>query len=816
MITRLVAIVLAALHCATLSVAQSCSAPLTLRLGANEFLQSASISPVNTVFTGIAPGRNADILGRASPVDLIQDLAVSVVRGWLVIQVKVQANTNLNQTALIASLSYNGRQLPRSTTGVQDTRWKWIATHTPPTVNGTTVDSYLYDDSSWLPADQTMVPQNPPVANFEGRNYGDFVSANGNTNSSPVLAWTCLYRGNNNTWIAVRRDQNDQVECMSENATSCVSFVQKAACLSAVDAMPARFGKPASCSTLYNATTGAGDWCASVRTIVRPWNQTAQWARAFPGAAQITYRMAINLMNVTSEPDCSTATAAAMDVVQLRRAVTPTKFQGSLHSNWLGRESATNRLLTIRLNTDDLLQVFIGPYGMPGSWVSNHASELNLWVDPSADLLIAIRVWNSGGGNRWLSGSVQLDGVPIAMLDGTNGGLPWRAKGTDGPGPPRNDWMDFGLDDSDWVDLNGLAGCSLAPSWISSYTSLTQRCQANSYWLDSSCTNQNTPKFSNDYMFVRLKIPMRTKGANLLVHPCACPANSSCDGVTFQCESGFYPTGRAVCSPCPQGSIKLTRGNQACVTCPSDAVCYTAASLLCGKGTYQNGTACPVCPTGYYKIGAGNEECAVCPVGARCSASALLACKPGYQWDQVQCNPCPTGTYKADDGFHSCLACPDNANCTTVYDYVCTSGFVKQDGQCIPIFDSSRAVPTTTTTITTTAMASTVTPDIVEVVVAVDSPTSLVPSSTPTEQVTAPAGGDSSQRFFRDNFVAVVVAAALLVSTVLVVVLSIAVTRRAVYRRSMLKKLQLSSQNQLLSANVSTNALPMNLIMATG
>ena len=772
-------------------VAQTCPGALVVRFAAFENFKLYNYGGYNLNSFGAGRGGGNYLISMQQD-DMIQDQIITIGRSEQVIAFQVFSSAaNINLTSLIASVSFDGRAVPRSTTGSPDTRWKYT---TVPPIDSQWAFNAKFNDSTWLTADHTTISPTARTVTRQGLNFVNQVSANGNTNPRVYNAWSCIYRADN-TFVAARLSEVNDVQCMSTDEVACVPFATKNDCLAAVDRTPANANKVVSCTTSggYSIPT---NWCNIGRMTLRPWNQTAQWVRPATAATSVWFRIVIDLTALASEPPCFLS-----NDLRTRRLANPGQQMTTLNVN---SNDGKKGLLTIRANADDFFVVSIGQYSLPCPY-GLRPGEYNIWVDYAADILITILSFNTGG-PRWFTGSVMLDGIPVAMTDGR--GLPWKSILTDGgPGPaPQSDWNQLTVDDSAWFDM-GQKGVQYGSADLFSYSiyvSPSQQCQPNAYWLDAL-----TPPSGRigDTMWTRLVIPVKSQDPNTLIHPCACPENSRCTGAIFQCNPGFNQSSRTTCAPCPSGTFKLDYGSKACTACPAGATC-TSTTLLCGTGTYQDGSNCPRCPDGSFKIGSGNDMCAPCPVGSRCTASALTTCTSGYTYVDSVCQPCPAKTFKSDDGFGKCTTCPKNATCTTV-DFVCDTGFIKQDGACILIV-IPRTVDTTVVAVTTAApvTSTTVAP------ITTSNPTvSNNPdvTSTPTA---APAGKEEPfVTLLKDNMTLIIVIG----SCVLLLITSIVVmhlrARNALKKQ--LKQQQDGIMNMLLTGNGSMQQMPTSM-MTTG
>lgn len=132
----------------------------------------------------------------------------------------------------------------------------------------------------------------------------------------------------------------------------------------------------------------------------------------------------------------------------------------------------------------------------------------------------------------------------------------------------------------------------------------------------------------------------------------ACPAGSSCDGISATpCHEGYYSAASATfCSAmCPAGYY-ATEDSQACIECP--------------PGSYRGADDAQFYDNTYIK-------CISCPTGTTSPLTAATTIDT--------CTPCPSGTFS--NGFGgACLTCPEDTYFITVPEtkwqtcYTCPEG----------------------------------------------------------------------------------------------------------------------------------------------
>jgi hypothetical protein len=155
-----------------LSSQQQCAAPLTVRLTAIDqwsgTLEGVKYSGPKVADTIILPARSTD---------RVQDITVWDQRGKVLVAIAV-TTSNPRANGFIASVSWNGIQIPASLTGTPDSRWKYTAAASQAKAGWDT--KWDFDDSNWKFArDNFACSSLASTVNDEGTNFEDYVTANG-------------------------------------------------------------------------------------------------------------------------------------------------------------------------------------------------------------------------------------------------------------------------------------------------------------------------------------------------------------------------------------------------------------------------------------------------------------------------------------------------------------------------------------------------------------------------------------------------------------------------------------------------------------
>jgi hypothetical protein len=161
------------------------------------------------------------------------------------------------------------------------------------------------------------------------------------------------------------------------------------------------------------------------------------------------------------------------------------------------------------------------------------------------------------------------------------------------------------------------------------------------------------------------------------------------------CEAGYTAeTYLLPCSPCAEGTFKLTSGLYTCQECPKDTYTNSTGTIHCltcppRKVSSPKSTSIEdcVCDVGYYINPFNRKECLTCPVGAICAERNLTipSALPGYWFSLndissfylcnprescgggnaenctdayagIRCGNCKTNNYRSKN---KCLACGD-------------------------------------------------------------------------------------------------------------------------------------------------------------
>ena len=694
----------------------------------------------NTLFSSTSGTQSAGVIN--TPTERIHDLSIYVPRGVYVVTFNVTASSAAS-SGLIASASYEGNQIPRSTTASPGSRWRFVTNAGLATNGWDTNTSFV--DSSWTIADQISLWSGvgSPSTTSDGQNYVSFVSANGNSDINNYNAWNCI--GNTTYATAQRVNALGNVECMATTspATSCRIFSGTTACATGVDIPTTSFTFPCN-------NTGP---CLGQLSVLPKWFETARWSKAGVGATTLFFRMVLNLTAVSAAPEPAAPPLGVNDIrsrscVQIPGSGSSTSVcsgnPGSLTVSTFGVMNATYpRLLSVRLNVDNQYTLYLAnsvansPYQASTTTPGFRTGEVDVWVSPTTDYLLAFQAVDIvGSGVRGISGSILLDNVPISLLDG-KGGLQWKFLTSNGTSVPAAGWnTSLSYNDTAWSDLNTMsngtfASCATAlqASPYSSaylYSFVSNACQAGPVWPAGCISNDVETN-----VYVRVRIPLQSGNISSLVHPCACPGNATCitGGTNFACNPGYTQNGSA-CSPCSIGTYKSWTGNEACSSC-ANGVCSASTNISCNAGFYLNGTICSSCtaqisykslsgnfgcsacldgnicnttdvtnctlgyflngttcsgcPEGRFKTVQGTQSCTLCPAGATCYAgSSNFSCTAGYFWNSTACQKCLSGTIKPSIGNATCSPCPTNAACVGLglTDFSCNAGYTKNDTRC--------------------------------------------------------------------------------------------------------------------------------------
>ena len=175
-----------------------------------------------------------------------------------------------------------------------------------------------------------------------------------------------------------------------------------------------------------------------------------------------------------------------------------------------------------------------------------------------------------------------------------------------------------------------------------------------------------------------------------------CPANATCDGTNFTCNTGWFTDG-AICTQCSVANSSCTGPDDysclpgfydkdgKCNACPDNATCAGGHEYFyCKPGYYKNDKICSSCTghvcdgevliscgDGYYKLANNCNICAssyYCPAG---TTNTTISCRSGYyRGGNGNCQVCPTGYF-----------CPLGTTVDNMYDY-CAAGYYRTGGSC--------------------------------------------------------------------------------------------------------------------------------------
>jgi cysteine-rich repeat protein len=155
-----------------------------------------------------------------------------------------------------------------------------------------------------------------------------------------------------------------------------------------------------------------------------------------------------------------------------------------------------------------------------------------------------------------------------------------------------------------------------------------------------------------------------------------CPGNESYVNATVcVCSPGYFrglSTGRGVCEPCHDKTVKFAIGDEGCLPCPDRSQFFqseTQTGCICDAGAFLNQATseCLLCVPGTFKNVSGDQTCTACPVGMNTLSVGTIdvgecVCDTGFfRNNAFKCQACPVNTFnpvKAALGSEGCLPCP--------------------------------------------------------------------------------------------------------------------------------------------------------------
>ena len=495
---------------------QRCHAPLTVRMtGLNSFVGEIARRYPTSDWEDDERRFNQfdswDIPVPETPLDRITDNTVWLpARPWVIaFTFTVPANT---RSGFIASVSYNGRQIPRSTTGSIDSEWKFTTNDALASAGSGWNNLPTFNDAAWSSAGPNFVGSGFPIRNSEGYEFINYVSSLDNSTRLVSESWYCLNATTSlGGFVAARISGNGQVECIRDGSTSnCLLFSSRSQCLSSALSTPSN--QPSLVCTPTNYAT-SGHWCNLGSQQLPRAGRTAQWISlpSVNATQKIYFRLVVNL--TSEQPPCYNASQPRYDMYRTSTYLTV------IRSMTFGQPSATKKLLTIRINVDDDFDLYINNRYYKGSGYYSRVMQYNFWMDPS-DILIALKVW-TWDGNKGVAASITYDGAVISTTDGS-GEFLWTALNA----VPTSGWNhDYFFDETGWITLNGSYRCD--PNiWIygtakqNLYVIPTDTCLVPGLWSSSCAGGPNQA----ETMYMRLKLPLASRWQDLVRHSCNPPA----------------------------------------------------------------------------------------------------------------------------------------------------------------------------------------------------------------------------------------------------------------------------------------------------
>ncbi|CAG9330186.1 unnamed protein product [Blepharisma stoltei] len=168
---------------------------------------------------------------------------------------------------------------------------------------------------------------------------------------------------------------------------------------------------------------------------------------------------------------------------------------------------------------------------------------------------------------------------------------------------------------------------------------------------------------------------------------CQCPENSSMQGGSCTCNTGYYFSGSFTCSPCQENCQTCSDTAENCLSCFDTAHMSAAPACACPTNSEVNTNWKCVCNAGYFY--SADHQCSPCsPQCSTCSdsSSACLTCFDTIHMSSPPNCLCPVystltaGSCTCDPGFYfssntvcsscdeTCAACSGSDNCLSCKD----------------------------------------------------------------------------------------------------------------------------------------------------